>query len=61
MHAVENNRSIFDDVALQLIVRVKLLKMLNENLKTPMWCFDDGRKHEVIYKTFYWGDEFELL
>ena len=36
MHAVENNRSIFDDVALQLIVRVKLLKMLNENLKTPM-------------------------
>ena len=35
--------------------------MLNENLKTPMWRFDDGRKHEVIYKTFYWGDEFELL
>ena len=35
--------------------------MLNENLKTPMWHFDDGGKHEVIYKTFYWGDEFELL
>ena len=30
---IENNRSIFDDLELQLILRVKV-KMLYENLKT---------------------------
>ena len=30
--AVENNRTIFDDLELQLIVRVKVKKMLCENL-----------------------------
>ena len=35
MHAVKNNRSIFDDLGLQLTVSVKV-RMLCENLKTPM-------------------------
>ena len=41
MHAVENNRSIFDNLELQLIAKVKV-KMLCENLKASMWHFDDG-------------------
>ena len=47
IHAVENNRSIFDDLELQLILRLKV-KMLCENVKTPIWHFDDGWRHEVI-------------
>ena len=60
MHAVESNRGIFDDLELQLIVRVKV-KMLCENLKTPIWHFYDGWRHEAIYQICLWGDEFEIL
>ena len=60
IHAVENNCSIFDDLELQLIVRVKV-KMLCENLKTPMWHLDDGWRHKVISQIYFWGDEFEIL
>ena len=60
IHAVENNRSNFDDLELQLIVKVKV-KMLYENLKTPIWHFDDDWGHEVIYLICFWGDEFEIL
>ena len=35
--------------------------MLYENLKTPMWYFDDGWIVEVIYQIYFWGDEFEIL
>ena len=60
MHALEKNRSIFDDPELLLIVREKV-KMLYENLRTPMWHFDDGWRHEVIYQIYFLGDEFEIL
>ena len=35
--------------------------MLFENLKTPMWHFEDGWRHEVIYEIYFWGDEFRTL
>ena len=46
IHTVENNCSIFDDPELQLIVRVKA-KMLCENLKTPIWHFDDSWRQDI--------------
>ena len=60
VQTVETNRSIFQDPELQLIVRIKV-KMLCENLKTPMWHFDNGWRHEVIYQICFCGDEFEIL
>ena len=41
MHAVEYNRSIFDELELELIAKVKVKTC--GNLKTPIWYFDDGR------------------
>ena len=59
IHAVENSRSILDDPELQLIVKVKV-KMLCENLKTPIWHFDNGWR-QLIYLFLFWGVEFEIL
>ena len=42
----EGNKAVLE---LQLILKVKV-KMLCENLKTQMWQFDDGWRHEVITK-----------
>ena len=41
MHVVEYNRSIFDELELELIAKVKVKTC--GNLKTPIWHFDDGR------------------
>ena len=60
IQAVENNRRIFDDLELQLIVRVKG-KMLCENLKTPLCHFDDGWRHDIIYQICFCCYEFEIL
>ena len=35
--------------------------MLCENLKTPIWHFDDGWRHKVIYQIYFWSDEFKIL
>ena len=59
IHAVENNRIIFDVLELKLIVRVKA-KMLFENLKTPIWHFHNGWR-QLIYQIVFWGVEFEIL
>ena len=32
-----------------------------ENLKTSIWHFDDGWRHELIYLICFWGDKFEIL
>ena len=47
-------------LSFKLIVRVKV-KMLCENLKIPMWHFDNGWRHEVIHQIYFWGDEFKIL
>ena len=60
IHPVENNRGIYDDLEFQLIVWVKV-KMLCENLKTPIWHSDDGWRNDVIDQICLWGDEFEIL
>ena len=35
--------------------------MLCENLKIPLWQFDNGWSHEASYQIYFWGDEFEIL
>ena len=47
IHAVEYDCSILDDFELELIAKVKV-ELLCENLKTPIWHFDNGCRHEVV-------------
>ena len=35
--------------------------MLCENLKIPLWQFDNGWSHEASYQIYFWGAEFEIL